>query len=87
MVGHQLDDEPNLYIGNGWLEITISIHLKLVVWGIGYRGSYCKVGLLGVISLQLAGFQPYYPTKKPWLFRFGDEILPSSYRDYNKPLL
>ena len=26
MVGNQLDDEPNLYIGNGWLEITIAIH-------------------------------------------------------------
>ena len=27
----QLDDEPNLYIRNGWLEITISIHSKLVL--------------------------------------------------------
>ena len=26
----QLDDEPNLYMGNGWQ--SPNIHLKLVVW-------------------------------------------------------
>ena len=40
----QLDDEPNLYISK-WVEITISIHFKLVGFGVTYGVFLFKPGV------------------------------------------
>ena len=48
MVGHQLDDEPNLYMGNGWKSPFPSIYK----WLFRVPGCFKDVGIWGYHSLR-----------------------------------